>query len=164
VPELHFLGEVETQGKVLVSACLLGEAVRYDGRAKTVDHPVLARWMKEGRLVSFCPEMAGGLGVPRPRCEIVDGTGEDVWQGRARVMDEHGGDCTEAFRAGAQAALELCQREGVTLALLKENSPSCGSHRVADGTFSATRRPGSGVTVALLRGHGITVISEEELA
>ncbi len=156
-------GDDSGYGKVLVSACLLGEAVRYDGKAKTSDHPRLMQWIKEGRVISFCPEMAGGLGVPRPRCEIVGGLGEDVWEGRARVMDEHGKDRTEAFRVGAQEALEVCQREGVTCVVLKENSPSCGTHRIADGTFSGIRRSGQGVTMALLRRHGITVISDEEL-
>jgi uncharacterized protein YbbK (DUF523 family) len=151
------------EGKVLVSACLLGEAVRFDGAAKTLAHPELERWIVEGRVVAFCPEVAGGLGVPRPRCEVQNGDGTDVLEGRAKVLDEHGVDRTAAFLAGAQAALDFCLREGVTLALLKENSPSCGSRRVADGTFSGLRRVGQGVTAALLRRHGIAVIGEEEL-
>lgn len=148
--------------KVLVSGCLLGEAVRYDGRSKGMSHPELASWIAEGRVVSFCPEIAGGLGVPRPRCEIQGGDGDAVWEGRARVVDENGVDRTQAFLEGAQAALTLCLREGVACAVLKENSPSCGSHRIADGSFSATRRAGLGVTAALLRRHGIPVVSEEE--
>jgi len=150
-------------GKVLVSACLLGEAVRYDGGTKTCSHPLLSRWLAEGRVVPFCPEMAGGLGVPRPPAQCVGGDGDAVLRGEARILDVNGKDVTAAFRRGAEAALALCQKEGVELAVLKENSPSCGSSRIHDGTFSGTLRPGSGLTTAMLRAAGIPVISEEEL-
>lgn len=150
-------------GKVLVSACFLGEPVRYNGDHKALSHSLLQRWVAEGRVVSHCPEVAGGLGVPRPRCEIRGGSGEDVLDGRALVMDEFGADLTEAFLQGARLALSLCQAEGITLALLKENSPSCGSLRVGDGSFQGRRTAGQGVTSALLRRHGIRVVGEEEL-
>jgi uncharacterized protein YbbK (DUF523 family) len=150
-------------GKVLVSACFLGEPVRYNGDHKALSHALLRRWVAEGRVVPHCPEVAGGLGVPRPRCEIQGGSGEDVLDGRARVMDEFGADRTEAFLRGAQLALDLCRVEGISLALLKENSPSCGSLRVGDGSFQGRRVAGQGVTSALLRRHGIRVIGEEEL-
>ena len=66
--------------KILVSSCLLGEQVRYNGGAATSDDPLLRRWQAEGRAVSFCPEVAGGLGTPRPRAERVG----------VRVLTEHG--------------------------------------------------------------------------
>lgn len=152
----------DPHGKVLVSACLLGQAVRYDGGTKPCQHPVLARWLAEGRLVLFCPEMAGGLGVPRPPAECIGGDGDAVRRGDARILDVHGHDVTAAFRAGAEAALALCRKEGVLLAVLKEDSPSCGSARIADGTFSGTPRAGLGLTTAVLRAAGIQVISEED--
>jgi uncharacterized protein YbbK (DUF523 family) len=150
-------------GKILVSACLLGRAVRYDGRAKTCLHPRLLAWLEAGRVVPFCPEVEGGFGVPRPRAEIDGGDGAEVWGGEAIVRDENGLDVTAGYRRGALAALAVCRREGIRLAVLKEGSPSCASHQIADGSFGGTVRPGLGVTAALLQEHGILVISENEL-
>ncbi|MGN6776349.1 DUF523 domain-containing protein, partial [Rhizobium sp.] len=82
-------------GKILVSACLMGHAVRYDGRSKPLVHPAIDRWREEGRLITICPEMSAGMAVPRPPAEIADGaTGEDVLAGTARVMEITGGDVT----------------------------------------------------------------------
>ena len=139
--------------KVVVSACLLGSPVRYDGRDKKSDHPVLQRWMEEGRVVSVCPEMLGGLGTPRPPSEIVAGT--------RRVVTPAGADVTAAFEQGARIAFE--QAGGVRVAILKEGSPSCGSTYVYDGTFTHTRVAGEGVTARYLRERGIAVFSEEQL-
>jgi uncharacterized protein YbbK (DUF523 family) len=150
-------------GKILVSACLLGRQVRYDGGAKTCLHPRLLTWLQAGRVVPFCPEVEGGLAVPRPRAELTGGDGASLWAGAAAVLDEQGADVTAAFRRGAEAALAVCQREGIRLAVLKEGSPSCGRHRIADGTFSGASRPGLGVTAALLVANGIAVLSEEDL-
>jgi len=140
--------------RVLVSACLLGERVRYDGRDAATHDDLLARWTSEGRLVRFCPEVAGGLGVPRPAAEIRG----------ASVVTADGTDVTAAFVAGAERALEAARASGVRLAVLKENSPSCGSTHVYDGTFTGTRVAGQGVTAALFEANGIRVFSERTLA
>jgi uncharacterized protein YbbK (DUF523 family) len=150
-------------GKVLVSACLLGRPVRYDGAARTCLHPRLLAWLDAGRVIPFCPEMEGGFGVPRPRAELRGGDGTAFWAQKARVFDERGIDVSAGYRRGAEAALTLCQREGVRLAILKEGSPSCARHRIADGSWSGTSRPGMGVTAALLEAHGIRVLAEDEL-
>lgn len=138
--------------KVLVSSCLLGAPVRYDGRDKKSSHPVLQRWLEEGRVVSVCPEMLGGLGTPRPPAEIVAGT--------RRVVTRDGVDVTAAFEAGARAAAEQAIAH---VAVLKEGSPSCGSSFVYDGTFSKTSIAGEGVTAALLRARGVAVFSEDQI-
>lgn len=140
--------------KVLVSACLLGDAVRYDGASKRVQHEVLARWLDEGRVVRVCPELAGGLSVPRPPAE----------RRGAQVVTNHGVDVTAEFSRGAEAALRLCREHGITVAVLKENSPSCGSAFINDGTFSKTRIAGAGLTTDLLRANGVQVFSETQLA
>jgi uncharacterized protein YbbK (DUF523 family) len=103
--------------------------------------------------VSFCPEVGGGLPVPRPAAEIV---GESV-------LTADGRDVTSFFSRGAWLALETAQANGVRMAILKEGSPSCGSSRIADGTFSKHQIPGAGLTAQLLRRHGIKVFSEDEL-
>jgi uncharacterized protein YbbK (DUF523 family) len=118
----------------------------------------------EGRVVPMCPEMAGGLPVPRLPAEIHgDGGGAAVLRGAARVVEHHGHDVTEAFVQGAQRALEAAREAGVQVAVLTERSPSCGSTFLYDGSFSSQLQPGEGVTAALLREHGIRVFSQHQL-
>ena len=148
--------------KILISTCLLGEPVRYDGRSVPVDHYLIRGWKAEGRLVPFCPELAGGLPVPRPPAEICGGSGSDVLEAAARVRTADG-DVTRAFTAGAEAALAAAREHGIRLALLKEKSPSCGSAFIYDGSFSGRLRAGSGITMALLRKNGVRVFSENEV-
>lgn len=149
--------------KVLVSACLLGEKVRYHGGDARCAHAILARWRDEGRLVPFCPEVAGGLPVPRPAAEIERADGRTVLLGDARVLTRGGADVSGHFLEGARQAAALAAREGIRVAVLKEGSPSCGSGFVYDGSFSGARRPGKGVTAALLEEQGLRVFAEHEL-
>jgi uncharacterized protein YbbK (DUF523 family) len=149
--------------KVLVSACLVGRPVRYDGRAAGRGDGVLAQWQAEGRLVVACPELAGNLPVPRPAAEIRGGNGGDVLDGAATIITSNGDDVTESFLSGALATLDLALQNQVTLAILKQRSPSCGSREIYDGTFRNQRMPGEGVTAALLRRNGITVFDESQL-
>lgn len=151
--------------KVLVSACLLGQPVRYNGADKRCDDAVLQRWLREGRVVPVCPEVAGGLPVPRAPAEIAGAAGgAQVLAGSARVVDASGADVSAAFVAGAERALALALAQGIRVAVLKEGSPSCGSGYSYDGSFSATRVPLPGVTTARLRAAGLLVFSELELA
>ncbi|MBD8685774.1 MULTISPECIES: DUF523 domain-containing protein [unclassified Rhizobium] len=147
-------------GKILISACLLGHAVRYDGKGKPLAHPAIERWKQEGRLVTICPEMAGGMAVPRPPAEIENGaSGLDVLEGRARVIEITGGDVTSQFIDGAQKALAFAKDHGCAYALLIDGSPSCGSVAIYDGSFSGRKQAGNGVTAALLSQAGIVVFS-----
>jgi len=156
------------QTKVLVSACLLGQRVRYDGGHSESGAKILAQWRAEGRVVAFCPEVAGGLGTPRPPAQIVEANGDDVLDGKARILDENGDDVSAAFLAGAQATLEVAQEAGISIAILKSKSPSCGSQRIyntlsqADGSTTSALVPGMGITTALLRRHGIEVFNEHQ--
>ena len=113
--------------KILVSACLLGNPVRYDGRSKTLHNSDLDALLAQDRIISFCPEVAGGLPVPRAAAEIQAGDGNDVITGQARVSTADGADVTDFFLAGAQQALALCRKHDITVAVLTESSPSCGS-------------------------------------
>lgn len=150
--------------RILISACLLGEAVRYNGEQRVFDSDILRRWQTEGRLVPVCPEMAGGLPVPRPPAEIAGaGGGAGVLAGQAQVVDRQGRQVTEAFVAGAQQVLRQARAQHIRLAVLKEGSPSCGSQRIYDGSFSHRPLPGQGVTCALLSMAGLRVFSEETL-
>jgi uncharacterized protein YbbK (DUF523 family) len=150
--------------RVLVSACLLGEKVRFNGKDAFVDSPIVSRWLADGRVVPFCPELAGGLGVPRPPAEIGGGDGQDVLDGRRLVVTSTGADVTQAFLRGAFGALDAARAQDVRLAVLKDGSPSCASGSLYDGTFSGATRSGMGVTAALLERDGIRVFSEHALA
>ena len=136
--------------KILVSACLLGVRCRYDGKSKP--HPAVERLMERHTLIPVCGEILGGLPTPRVSAER---------QG-ARVVTADGRDVTAAYRRGAEEVLRLAERYGCTAAILKERSPSCGSGRIYDGTFTGTLTDGWGVTAELLRDHGICVIGESE--
>lgn len=150
--------------RVLVSSCLLGEPVRYDGRDKFTDAAVLARWREQGRVVPVCPEVAGGLPVPRRPAEIQGGVGGDaVLGGAARVVDDGGDDVTRAFVAGAEQALALVRAHAIRVAVLKARSPSCGSGAVYDGSFSGRTVAAFGVTAELLRRAGVRVFDETAL-
>lgn len=137
---------------ILVSACLLGENCKYSGGNNRREE--VCRLLEGKEYVSFCPEQAGGLSTPRLPSERRNG----------RVFSSTGEDVTEAFLLGAERTLELCRREGVELAILKQGSPSCGSRYIYDGSFSGVKIPGEGVTAELLRKNGVRVISEEDIA
>ena len=131
---------------MIVSACLAGFPCRYDGKAKPCAEAV--ELVRAGKAIPVCPEQLGGLPTPRPPCEIRSG----------RVIDTSGADRTESFHRGAQAVLTLAQTYGATQALLQNRSPSCGTGRIYDGTFSKTLTAGDGITARLLKENGIQVI------
>ncbi|MDQ6981233.1 MAG: DUF523 domain-containing protein [Ghiorsea sp.] len=141
-----------------MSACLLGEAVRYDGgdcghHLNKKSAILLQQWQQEGLLLSLCPEVSGGLPVPRPAAEIVDD----------KVVTQAGEDVSQAFRMGAEKALALCHQYQIQYAILKQGSPSCGNSLINDGSFSKTKVRGQGITARLLTAHHIQVFNETEL-
>ena len=151
--------------KILVSACLLGEQVRYDGVRITSIHPVLQQWRRENRVISACPEVLGGLPIPRLPAVIKGADGGDgVLQQKASVINSLGQDITEAFVLGAQKALELVMRNNIKMAVMKARSPSCGSLQIYDDyPPSKNLILGWGVASALLLLHGCKVFNEEQL-
>jgi len=149
--------------KILVSRCLLGHRVRYDGGASG-PFDVLQQWIDEGRVVPLCPEVAGGLPTPRAAAEIPGGQGSEVLDGLTSVITVEGQDVSAEFLNGAHQALALVRQHGICIAVLKANSPSCGNRQTYDGTFSGVKVSGEGVTAALLKRHGVLVFSELELA
>ncbi|MGX1171867.1 DUF523 domain-containing protein [Pseudomonas sp. R151218B TE3479] len=148
--------------KILVSRCLLGHRVRYDGGASG-PYDQLRQWLDEGRIVAVCPEVAGGLPTPRAAAEIPGGQGGQVLDGHAAVITTDGEDVSAQFLSGAYQALEQVREHGIRIAVLKANSPSCGNLLSYDGTFSGVKVSGEGVTAALLKRHGVQVFSELEL-
>ena len=152
--------------KILVSACLLGEDVRYDGNNSSIAfNPKVSFSLKElfmdilcdNEIYSFCPEVAGGLGVPRIPAEIVKKDKPFI------VQNQNGEDVTINFLLGAKKALDLCKEENIKVALMKANSPSCGNIKTYDGTFTKNLIEASGLTAKLLKENGIEVFNENEL-
>ena len=141
--------------RILISACFLGENVRYNGIIKSLEHHLIKQWQNENRLVPICPEVIGGLSTPRAPAEYNRQYG--------KVITMTGIDVSSAFELGAKKALELCQKHQIKIALLKEYSPSCGSNMIYDGSFSQRKIIGSGVTTTLLRKNKIRVYSEENI-
>lgn len=140
--------------KILVSACLLGENCKYSGGSNYSE--AAAALSERYELIPVCPELMGGLSVPRPPCER---------RGGSVFSDAPDGikDVTEEFERGARLCVQKAEENGVRLAVLKALSPSCGSSGIYDGSFSHTVIPGEGVTAEMLRKNGVKVISENEL-
>ncbi|SMR81948.1 Uncharacterized conserved protein YbbK, DUF523 family [Aliiroseovarius halocynthiae] len=149
---------------ILVSACLLGQKVRYDGAAKTLPDDRLADWDRKGWLHPICPELLGGLPVPRLPAEIEPGhDGASVLSGQGRILDLHGGDVTGAFLMGAKIAVAKAQKHRCTYALLTEASPSCGTDVIYSGHHDGVRRVGMGVVTAALIQAGVQVFSSDRI-
>ncbi len=137
--------------KILVSACLYGVACRYDGLDKKSAF-IAEELSKYYDLVAICPEVEGGLPIPRPKCEIKDG----------KAVTEEGKDCTKNYIEGAKKALALCRYFGISKAILKDGSPSCGSRYIYNGSFKGNKISGLGFTARYLIDHGIAVYSDED--
>jgi uncharacterized protein YbbK (DUF523 family) len=139
----------------LVSACLLGVNCNFE--AKSYPTEQLIEEFKKGNLFPICPDVLGGLSVPRVPAEIQGGTGKDVIEGKAKVVNMQGEDVTDQFLKGAQEALRIAKVIGAKEALLTERSPSCGCGLIFDGSFKDKFIVGDGVTAALLKKNGIKV-------
>lgn len=138
--------------KLGVSACLTGQKCRYDGKVRPAQ-------FAEDQVVAVCPEVLGGLAVPRVPCEIAGGDGQDVLSGRAKVIGADGKDYTSAYVRGAYAAADRLKAAGVTRVVLKEKSPSCGVRQIYHHGRLVN---GCGVFAALLTAYGIMIIAEGE--
>ena len=141
--------------KILISRCFLGENVRYNNVVSTLVHPLLVLWQQQKRFIPICPEISGGLPVPREAAEIQQNTN--------KVITKSGINVSTQFNLGAQQALTLCQQHHIRFALLKESSPSCGSAHIYDGSFTNNKILGQGVTSQLLTQHNIKIFSENTL-
>ena len=135
--------------KIMVSACLLGDNVKYNGTNNKNDE--LIEFLKDYEVIKVCPECFGGLPIPRVPSEIK----ED------KVFSKDNIDVTNEFILGANKTLEIAKKNGIKIAILKKNSPSCGSNQIYDGTFTHTLIDGDGITARLLKENGIIVLNED---
>ncbi len=136
--------------KILVSACLFGVKCRYDGGDNPL--PLLDSLKEHYEIVAYCPEVEGGLPIPREKSEI---RGD-------KVVSESEKDVTAQYELGAEKALALCRYFGIKTAILKEGSPACGPRKIHDGNFNGNKIDGMGVTAKLLVDNGIRVYSDED--
>jgi uncharacterized protein YbbK (DUF523 family) len=141
--------------KYIVSACLAGEKCRYDGNSNTEE--AIKELVENGSALPICPELLGGLPVPRPRCEMRQSA-----TGSTGIIGEDGNNYTEQFINGAKASIEIARKNGITHAVLKSKSPSCGCGLIYDGTFSGNLIRGNGVAAELFIKSGIKVLTGEE--
>jgi uncharacterized protein YbbK (DUF523 family) len=140
---------------VLVSACLAGCNCTYEGKNKLKSS--VKNKVDSGHALPVCPEVMGGLSIPRENSEIAGGDGGDVLRKKARVLSVSGKDITPNYLLGAKRVLRLAVKHKVRKAILKSKSPACGSGRIYDGAFRRKLKKGDGVLTALLRQHGIKV-------
>lgn len=146
---------------LIVSACLAGVNCKFDGGNNL--EPRIKDLVSRGMAIPVCPEQLGGNPTPREAVELNGVSGEDVLLDKGNLISESGRDKTESFVRGAEEVLKIAQMAGAKYAILKERSPSCGSTMIFDGSFTDRKRPGRGVTTALLEQHGIRVFSEENM-
>ena len=137
--------------KIMVSACLLGEDCKYDGGNNR--NEALLEILAGHDIIPVCPEVAGGLPVPRVPAEIVNG----------RAVNRNGEDVDDAFRKGAEKALEIAEREKPDLIILQSRSPSCGVNEIYDGSFTGKKIPGHGIFADMAISAGYKVIDVEDL-
>lgn len=146
--------------KILVSSCLLGKRVRFDGKSKFIE--AIEELSRYHELIPFCPEVSGGLKTPRNPSEI-QGSSIEILDNKkgSKVINDVGEDVTAQFLEGAGKALNICQELDIKVAILKSKSPSCGYGKVYDGSFSKTLIEGNGLTAQILSQNGITICNEE---
>ena len=137
--------------KVFVSACLIGENCKYNGGNNYSE--AVKKYVEGHEVISMCPEVEGGLPIPRTPAEIVKGV----------VTNRDGVSVDKEFRAGADKILDVLSEEKVELAILQSRSPSCGIGRIYDGSFTKTLTNGNGIFADLLVKHGIKVIDVEKI-
>ncbi|NIO21358.1 MAG: DUF523 domain-containing protein [Candidatus Aenigmarchaeota archaeon] len=145
----------------IVSACLVGINCRYDGK-NSINSKIFKKF-KKGDFIPLCPEQLGGLPTPREIQEIVGGTGEDVLEGKAKVMTASGRDVTKNFIRGAEETLMVAKSLGVKEAILKSKSPACACKKIYDGSFSGKLKKGEGVAAAILKNNNIKVMTEKDI-
>jgi uncharacterized protein YbbK (DUF523 family) len=144
---------MKNQAKYLVSACLCGIPCRYDGKSAPDER--IKKLVRSGKALPFCPEVLGGLSIPRQKSEIIGGDGKDVIDGRAMVISQKGEDFTSFFLHGAVAALNIAGNFKIKKAIMKNYSPSCGCGWIKR---NERRVKGDGVTAALFKRVGIKIV------
>ena len=144
---------------ILVSACLAGEKCRYNAEHRL--HPVIAELSKKGKIIAICPEVMGGLTIPRLACEITNADAQAVLDSKAKVLNLAGEDITEAVLRGCCKALDVAKKNKIKLAVLKDKSVCCAVEKMYDGSFQSRLVNGKGILTLLLEHDGIKVVNSK---
>jgi uncharacterized protein YbbK (DUF523 family) len=155
---------LETGSRLLLSACLAGCKCNYKASAASVYATDALFWeslFSRFKVLTVCPEQQGGMPTPRIPCEL-QASARQIIAGSGKVLNREGVDMTACFIKGAEEALRFARLHCADLVVLKSRSPSCGTARVYDGTFSGHLIPGAGVAGELLRSSGFNVVDESE--
>ena len=137
--------------KIIVSSCILGNNTKYNGGNNY--NPLVERLKGKYIIIPICPEVMGGLGIPRIPSERIND----------RVINKNGDDVTNNYLLGLDKVLKLIENEEIKYAVLKDGSPSCGSKYIYDGTFTGNKIYGMGITAEDLSKLGIKIITEREI-
>jgi len=146
---------------ILVSACLAGINCTY--KAGNNRNEKVIELVRKGKAIPICPEQLGGLITPRSGSRIISGSGEDVLDGKSKLVTDNGEDVTKQYIRGATETLAIAKNFDASAVILKQGSPSCGNGYTQGGLNSREKTAGDGVTAALLKRNGIKVLSEEDL-
>ena len=136
---------------LLVSACIFGNNTKYNGGNNY--NPLIEKLKDKYNIILCCPEVDGGLSIPRNPSEVLNG----------KVISSEGLDVTKEFKLGAKMALDLVNKYNIKKALLKDGSPSCGKNYIYDGTFTKTKVNKMGITASLLKDAGVTIYTENDI-
>lgn len=158
--ESEIMASPQNKPRFLVSACLAGISCTY--KAEHNSNKLIQGMYLSGACLLVCPEVMGGLSIPRARMEIIGGSGLDVLNKKARIVNENGDDVTKECLKGVRTVVRLAGKYRIKKAILKSNSPCCGKGRIYDGSFKNVARKGDGVLTAALKGRGVKVYSEKE--
>ena len=145
---------MKSDDRYAVSLCLMGENCKYSGGNNY--SPKVIEFLADKKVIGICPEIAGGLSVPRVPCEIVE------VNGKRHVLTSLGEDLTDSFLEGARESLKLLRKNNIKCAILKMGSPSCGYRRIYDGTFTGRSIEGNGITAELFTKNNIEILTEED--
>lgn len=148
---------------ILLSACLAGFNVRYNGTNAQND---LAKWLLlNGQAITMCPEILAGFSIPRASAEINGGTAADILNQveKVRVLEENGRDVTSQFVHGVELGMKIVAENDIQVAFLKDGSPTCGVDKVYTGNFDGKKKDGMGVFAQSLQQQGIPVFSDQQL-
>lgn len=153
--------------RILTSACLIGTPCGVDGTSYG-NYPSVLKLMnyRNIQLLQFCPEHFS-FGTPREMCDIYDGDGFDVLNGKAKVLTESGKDWTKGMIDASKKMLEVAQNANIELAVMMDVSAACGSQVIYNGNRYAkipVHQIGMGVCAAQLTQNGFKVISQRDFA
>jgi len=116
----------------------------------------IAEMVAEGKAIPVCPEVFGGMSIPRESCEIVIDR-----NGKKCVKTENGKDFTKEFEEGARKTLEIARVLDIDTAILQQRSPSCGFGKIYDCTFTRRLIYGNGLAADLFTSNGIKVFNDD---